>query len=67
MAAGGAEAGDGLGFAPVVIEAAPAVLTAPAKAEGAAAIVVEVHDARVRIGAGASPALIVATLKALRA
>jgi transposase len=58
-----------LGFAAVVIEPAPAALAAPlaAKAEDAAAILVEVRDARVRIGAGASSALITATLKALRA
>ena len=57
------------GFAPVVIEPTPAVLASATatKAEGAAAIVVEVRDARVRIGAGASSALIAATLKALRA
>lgn len=57
------------GFAPVVIEPAPAVLPSPTapRAEDAAAIVVEVRDARVQIGAGASPALIAATLKALRA
>ncbi len=57
------------GFSPVVIEAAPALsssLTA-AKTEEAAPIVVEVCEARVRIGAGASSALIAATLKALRA
>jgi transposase len=57
------------GFAPVVIEPAPAILASPtaAKLEDAAAIVVEVRDARVRIGAAASSALIAATLKALRA
>jgi transposase len=57
------------GFAPVMIEPAPAILASAtaAKAEDAAAIVVEVRDARVRIGAGASSALIAATLKALRA
>ena len=57
------------GFVPVVIEPAPAVSlsSAATKAEEASAIVVEVRDARVRIGAGASPSLIAATLKALRA
>jgi transposase len=55
-------------FAPVVIGPAPAVLatSTATKAEDAAAIVVEVRDARVQIGARASSALIAATLKALR-
>ena len=51
------------GFAPVVIEASPAAQPAAGVAE---VIVVEVNDARVRIGAGAPKALIAATLKALR-
>jgi len=57
------------GFAPVIIETTPTISPSPiaVKEEGGAAIVVEVHDARVRIGAGASSALIAATLKALRA
>src|SRR4051812_33703065 len=44
------------GFAPVVIEATAAMSSSPAaaKAEDAAVIVVEVREARVRIGAGAS-------------
>ena len=56
------------GFAPVVIEPAPAIAASPTAAEpkDAAAIIVEVNNARVRIGAGASSALIAATLKALR-
>ena len=54
-----------LEFTPVVIGPQPAALTA-ARAEDAATIVVEVRDARVQIGAGASSALIAATLKALR-
>ena len=56
------------GFAPVVIEASPiASASQPAVSAGATdVIVVEVNDARVRIGAGAPSALIAATLKALR-
>lgn len=50
------------GFAPVVIEASPA-----AGAGNPDVIVVEVNDARVRIAADAPSALVVATLKALRA
>ena len=53
----------GSGFAPVVIEASPAAQPAAGVPE---VIVVEVNDARVRIGAGAPSALIAATLKALR-
>jgi transposase len=56
------------GFAPVVIEA-----SASQPAAGVAdvacvsdVIVVEVNDARVRIGAGAPSALVAVTLKALR-
>jgi transposase-like protein len=52
------------GFAPVVIEASP---SQPAASAGERdVIVVEVKDARVRIGASAPLALITATLKALR-
>ena len=51
------------GFAPVVIEASPAAQPVAGVPE---VIVVEVNDARVRIGAGAPTALIAATLKALR-
>jgi transposase len=56
------------GFAPVIIEAPPvASASQPAVSAGEAdVIVVEVNDARVRIGAGAPSALIAATLKALR-
>jgi len=61
----GASAG---GFAPVVVEApppaSPAVPAANAPERGV--IVVEVKDARVRIGADAPSAAIAATLKALR-
>jgi hypothetical protein len=46
-----------------VIEASPAAQPAAGVPE---VIVVEVNDARVRIGAGAPTALIAATLKALR-
>ncbi len=57
------------GFAPVMIEPARVITASPTavEPEAAAAIVVEVNNARVRIGAGASSALIAATLKALRA
>ncbi len=54
------------GFAPVVIEASPAASASQPAAIGPDVIVVEVNDARVRIGAGAPSALIAATLKALR-
>jgi transposase len=56
------------GFAPVVIEAGPPT-SAPqpaSKASEPGVIVVEVKDARVRIGVNAPSALIAATLKALR-
>ena len=56
------------GFAPVVIEASPAAARHPAAGAGNPdVIVVEVNDARVRIAADAPSALVVATLKALRA
>jgi transposase len=55
------------GFAPVVVEAPMAPLPAPATTNSeSGVIVVDVRDARVRIGAGAPTALIAATLKALR-
>jgi transposase len=56
------------GFAPVIVEtpvpASPAAPAASATEPGV--IVVEVKDARVRIGAAAPSAVIAATLKALR-
>jgi len=52
------------GFAPVVIEASPSQRAASAGERDV--IVVEVKDARVRIGASAPSALIAATLNALR-
>lgn len=54
------------GFAPVLIEASPALSVSPPVAGEPGVIVVEVNEARVRIGAGAPSALIAATLKALR-
>ena len=54
------------GFAPVLMEASPALSVSPPVAGEPGVIVVEVNGARVRIGAGAPSALIVATLKALR-
>jgi transposase len=56
------------GFAPVMIEAAAPIspLQPVSKARDPGVIVVEVNDARVRIGANAPLALIAATLKALR-
>jgi transposase len=58
-------------FAPVVIEPAPPALSAGAgnaveRSDAAGVITVEMNEARVRIGAGASAALVSATLKALR-
>ena len=62
----GASAG-GAGFAPVVLDAAPAGSPSPPAANAeAGVIVVEMRDARVRIGVGAPSALIAATLQALR-
>jgi transposase len=55
------------GFSPVVIEApppAPGMPPAPDLSPGV--VVVELEDVRVKIGAGAPPAVICATLKALR-
>ena len=54
-------------FAPVIVEAASLPAPAPASAEKSGVIVVEVNNARVCIHAEASPALVAATLKALRA
>ena len=54
------------GFTPVVIETSSASLVSPPIAGASDVIVVEVNDARVRIGTGAPAALIAATLKALR-
>jgi transposase len=56
-------------FAPVVVEAAAAAPPGPPSesAGEAGVITVELNAARVRIGAGASPALVAAALKALRA
>lgn len=56
------------GFAPVVVDSAiPASPSAPsATTSDSSVIVVDVRDARVRIGAGAPAAVIAATLKALR-
>ena len=54
------------GFAPVVIEASPVASASQPSVRPFDVIVVEVNDARVRIGAGAPSALIAATLKALR-
>ncbi len=52
-------------FASVIVEQ-PVPMSAPASDLGPGAIVVEMKDARVRIGANAPSALIAATLKALR-
>ncbi len=55
-------------FAPVVVEAAPPASPAPpGSVSEPGVITVELNEARVRIGAGASAALVTATLKALRA
>ena len=51
------------GFAPLVVEALP---RAPASEPEPSAIVVEMKEARIRIGGNASAAVIAATLKALR-
>jgi transposase len=55
----------GPGFAPVTVEH-PAPMPAPASAPEASVILVEMKEARIRIGANAPSALIAATLKALR-
>ena len=57
------------GFSPVIIAAAPApTMSRDLAAQDAASGVIEVElkDVRVRIGAGASSSVIIATLKALR-
>lgn len=57
------------GFSPVIIEAAPApTMSRDLARQEAASVVIEVDlkEARVRIGAGASSSVIAATLKALR-
>ena len=56
------------GFAPVVIEPAPAVAPSPISSSNSASAVIEVElkDARVRIHAGAQSPAIAAVLKALR-
>lgn len=53
------------GFTPVVIEASPVASASQPSVGPSDVIVVEVNDARVRIGAGAPSALITATLKAV--
>ncbi len=55
------------GFARVIVEAPPASAALPtARASEFGVIIVEVKDARVRIGADAPSAVIAATLKVLR-
>ena len=55
------------GFARVVVEALPrAPVAAPASEPEPSAIVVEMKEARIRIGGNASAAVIAAILKALR-
>ena len=58
-------AASGPGFAPVIVEHA-APMPAPASAPEPGVILVEMKEARIRIGANAPSALIAATLKALR-
>jgi transposase len=53
------------GFAQIIVEQ-PAPMPSPASGPKPDAILVELKDARIRIGANASSALITATLKALR-
>jgi len=55
----------GCGFAPVIVKDTPAPSSQSGEPE-VGAIVVELKEARIRIGANASSALIAATLKALR-
>jgi len=55
----------GPGFAPVIVEH-PAPMPTPASTPEASVILVEMKEARIRIGANAPSALIAATLKALR-
>jgi hypothetical protein len=59
---------DASGFAPVVIEPAPAVAPSSISPSHSASAIIEVElkDARVRIHAGAPPSAIAAALKALR-
>ena len=52
-------------FAPVIVEH-PAPMPAPARGPDPGVILVEMKEARIRIGANAPFALIAATLKALR-
>src|SRR5450631_3568116 len=62
-------AADGCGFAQVIVKDMPTPTPASSTRTGepeVGAILVEMKDARVRIGANASSALIAATLKALR-
>jgi transposase len=60
-------AANACGFAQVVVKDTPAPAVASRSGEPeVGAILVEMKDARVRIGANASSALIAATLKALR-
>jgi transposase len=54
------------GFAPVIVKDTAAAAASRSEGPEADAILVEMKDARVRIGANASSALIAATLKALR-
>jgi transposase len=55
------------GFAPVVIEPAPAALCSSTLSNSASAVIeVELKDARVRVHAGAPSSAIAAVLKALR-
>ena len=54
-------------FAPVIVATASSSAPAPESAERSGVVVVEVNEARGRIHAEASAALVAATLKALRA
>jgi transposase len=62
---GARSAASASGFARVVVENTPQS-TSPVSAPELGAIMVEMKDARIRIGANASSAMIAATLKALR-
>jgi transposase len=60
-------AADGCGFVQVIVKDTPAPAASSRSGEPeVGAILVEMKDARIRIGANASSALIAATLKALR-
>jgi transposase len=60
-------AADGCGFAQVIVKDMPTPASSSRSVEPeVGAILVEMKDARIRIGANASSALIAATLKALR-